>query len=234
LRDQATAPYTVARDGVFGSPPSYTLHRPTNVASHAFASHTEAARRYELEIDGRRIPILMPAVEDATQGAFHTPQQIARAVAAMPRSARDLITRIDMNPRANPADAHWATHYGIPGFRSFATAGADGVVDLFPMHARSTVATDRLASSLTHETGHTLSRAAWGDPDVDARWGAWRTAMASDGLRASGYARSSLNEDFAEAFVLYQRVRGTTEEAEVRALMPERFRLIDELLAARP
>jgi hypothetical protein len=138
-----------------------------------------------------------------------------------------------MNPRPNPADAHWATHYGIPNFRSFATAGADGVVDLYPMTSGSRPAL-YLAGSLTHESGHTLSIAAWGNSGTDPRWARWDAAMASDGIRASGYAASSRDEDFAEAFVIYQRVRGTPEEAEMRGIMPERFRLIDELLAARP
>ena len=36
-------------------------------------------------------------------------------------------------------------------------------------------------------------------------------------------------DDYAESLLLYARVKGTPEEAKMRALMPERFRVLDTM-----
>ena len=67
-----------------------------------------------------------------------------------------------------------------------------------------------------------------------ARGGSRDAAMASDGVHASQYAKNNHDEDFGESLQLYEQVRGTPQEAEMRALMPERFKLIDGLLGKKP
>ena len=57
--------------------------------------------------------------------------------------------------------------------------------------------------------------------------------MASDKIVASKYAKSAPGEDFGETLQLYEQVRGTPQEAEIRALMPERFKIIDEIKAGK-
>ena len=43
-----------------------------------------------------------------------------------------VITLIMLNPVVNPDDAHWAAEYHRPDFHSYMTAGAEGIVDIYP------------------------------------------------------------------------------------------------------
>ena len=205
----------------------YTVHGPTNVANHAFASGNAPARRYEVEVDGRRVPVFMPRTTNASD---HSIDQVARSIAALPASSRRVVTRVNVNPGRNPHDAHWARVYRRPGFRSYMTAGSSGQVDIYRMPGTPPSQT-QMDQSMIHETGHTLSNQRYGDSVNDRRWNTWREAARSDGIVPSRYAQASPQEDFAESLVLYQRVRGTPQEAEVRAMMPARFRILDQMTA---
>jgi hypothetical protein len=109
------------------------------------------------------------------------------------------------------------------------TAGAAGIISIYP--TKEPPSQDALDTVLLHETGHILSNQAWGsDSTVDNGWSAWRTASQNDGIRASRYATQSPEEDFSETLVIYQRTRGTPQEAEFRAMMPERFRILDGMV----
>ena len=114
------------------------------------------------------------------------------------------------------------------------SAGSNGIVSIYP----AADAHDQLeiASSLVHETGHTASRAAWGNPHDQAnkRWDPWRQAMRSDGMALSTYGKSSESEDFAESWRLYAPVVGKPGAYEARKLIPARCRLMDTLLDQRP
>ncbi len=206
----------------------YTVSAPTAVDSHAFQSGAAPALRYDVTIDGRTVPVYMPATTDPANGAFHNIDEVARGLAALPAANLALINSVRVDPQRNPQDAHWATTYNDPNFRSYMTAGADGNVSIYPS-ATATPAQSVVDASFIHETGHVLSGQRWG-ADSDARWQPWQQAMASDGLRISNYAKNSQGEDFSETLTLYQMVRGTPQEAEMRALMPERFRILDEML----
>jgi hypothetical protein len=137
---------------------------------------------------------------------------------------------VQVDGNASPWDKHYQDVYGDPNHRAYMTAGAAGVITIYPSAVKQTQ--QFMNSSFIHETGHTLSLSRWGNADTDPRWDAYEAAIQSDGFVTSNYAREHAHEDFSETLVLYQKVRGTPEEAEVRALMPGRFRLIDELLAA--
>ena len=65
----------------------------------------------------------------------------------------------------------------------------------------------------------------------DAEWAEWEAAMDADGVEPSGYATNSRGEDFSETLKLYMLVRGTPAEAQMRDVMPERFAILDRLLA---
>jgi hypothetical protein len=58
-----------------------------------------------------------------------------------------------------------------------------------------------MSQAMVHESGHTASRAAWGNPHdaANQRWDPWRAAMKSDGMALSAYGKSSTSEDFAES-----------------------------------
>ena len=76
-----------------------------------------------------------------------------------------------------------------------------------------------------------MSRRAFGANNSDARWGDWQQAMRADPIAPSGYARSSQGEDFSEMLVLYSTVKGTPEEAQMRRLFPNRFAILDRMMA---
>ena len=90
-------------------------------------------------------------------------------------------------------------------------------------HSQQSV--EQLAGSLTHEAGHFDAHARWGQ----AAWAPGRAVMKADELEPSGYARGNADEDYAESYRLYFQVKGTPAEAEVRALLPARFQLLDTL-----
>lgn len=211
----------------------YEMTGPTDVDDHEFPSGKADALRYDVVIDGQTIPVYLPKDPDAAEGGLHSAEEVAKGLAALPAANRALIEEVSVDPHRNPADEYWAEKYGDPNFRSYMTAGAEGKVTIYPSGHEGTASQSVLDSSLIHETGHVLSGREYGGDD-DARWDRWEAAMESDGVDASGYARNSKGEDFAETLTLYQTVRGTPQEAELRALMPERFALIDELLGVEP
>jgi hypothetical protein len=107
------------------------------------------------------------------------------------------------------------------------TAGSEGILRVYPATTPQSAAT--IAGTLLHETGHVLSMRQFGDDNAAPGWNRWRDAAASDGLRPSQYAKNNLDEDFAESMALYGLVKGTPEEASVRAMLPGRFSVLDEL-----
>lgn len=159
----------------------------------------------------------------------HTPAEVATALSRLPPEVRANINEVRINGAQNPSDQFWAQQYGDPNFRSYMTAdSANGVVDLYPTsHPQGA---DYLTGSLVHEVGHFESQTNYGYNSSGQGWQEWRDAMQADRLAPSAYGKSNPDEDFAESYALYFQVRGTPQEAEVRALMPERFRLIDDLL----
>jgi len=212
-----------------GKREKYKLHGPTEVKNHEFKGGKADALKYEVEIDGKKIPVWMPKNPDASM-KYHSIEEVAKGLAALPASSRKLVKEVSVEEKVNPDDAYWATKYGDPNFHSYMTAGEEGVISIYP--GKTKESQDYLDGTMIHETGHTLSRQKWGEDD-DPKWKDWKDAMASDGISSSQYAKKSQGEDFAETLQLYQQVKGTPQEAEVRALMPERFKIIDELLAGK-
>lgn len=240
---QAAAPF---RDGnVNGALPSvvsadpgtfddkrqpFKLGNPKAVASHQFKSGNAPALHYDVEIDGRKIPVFVPK-NGSSAGKIHSIDEVAKGLAALPAGTRAVITRVDIDPKANPADAYWAKQYKDPNFNSYMTAGAEGIVRIYPQATKQTQ--DYLDGTLHHESGHTLSQKAWGESYDDKRWTPWKDAIKADPGLASQYAKNAPGEDFAETYQLYHQVRGTSQEAVERKRMPERFKIIDELEARK-
>jgi len=235
LTNQATAPGLVADIQGLGTLPRapYTIQGPTLVENYAFRSGKTDANRYEVEVGGRRIPVYRPVAPSAANGSygsFHTLEQVAQGLAALPASTRALVKEVRVEPAQNPTDAEVARKYNTPGFSSYLAAGGDGIIYIYPtLEPQSQYALD---TGLIHETGHILSVQSWGNDDNTSagRWGAWRTAIQNDGIRVSRYAAQTPGEDFSETLVLYQQARGTPQEAEFRAMMPERFRILDGMV----
>ncbi|MCY1021296.1 hypothetical protein [Pyxidicoccus sp. MSG2] len=235
LTRQPAAPRVVS--GLHGPTPqprlqTTTIFGPTQVPNHNFSSGTAAANRYEVELDGRRIPVFMPRNPNPANGHSPTIEQVAQGLAVLPPASRALVNQVNVEPGQNPQDAYWRSRYAndpnAQNFRSYMTAGADGNITIYPSQHPQPQAV--INDSLIHETGHTLSMRRWGDDNSGRRWGDWRNAIQRDGIRPSNYAANAPGEDFSESLVLYQRVRGTPQEAEVRAMMPERFRILDQMV----
>ncbi|RKG63094.1 hypothetical protein D7W79_40625 [Corallococcus exercitus] len=232
LTDQPATPDVVSpqKDAFKDKRLPYTLHGPTKAKDIEFQSGKADAVKYEVEVDGRKIPVYLPKKMDKT--STHSIDEVAKGLAALPKSSRALVKEVLVEGKPNPDDAYWAKEYNDPNFSSYMTAGADGVINVYPSKPKQSQ--DYLDGTMIHETGHTLSMKTWGSDDSDKRWDGWKAAVKSDGIVPSKYAKASVGEDFGETLQLYQQVKGTSQEAEVRAMMPERFKIIDSLIAGKP
>ena len=229
LTDQPGAPGVVSpAAGAFDAKrAAYTVKGPQEVKNYAFKSGAADANKYTVTVDGRDIPVYMPKTPGPGD---HSIEQVAKGLAALPKSSRALVKNVNVDPKANPDDAYWKKEYKDPNFSSYMTAGKAGVITIYPSNPKQSQ--DYLDGTMIHETGHTLSKQKWGE-NSDKRWDDWKNAAASDKVVPSKYAKASVSEDFAETLQVYQQVKGTPQEAEMRALMPGRFRIIDELLSGK-
>jgi len=157
----------------------------------------------------------------------HTVQEVANAAGYMPKSARSVITLIMLNPVVNPDDAYWATEYHQPDFHSYMTAGAAGVVTIYPDKATNALpGNDGRRSAMVHETGHTWSYKTWGEDTTKGKWVDWKKAMDDDKVAVSGYATNAIAEDVAETIRVYVSTKDTPRYAEYATIVPHRFALV--------
>lgn len=193
------------------------------VENHDFRSGESDAVRFDVTIDGATTPVYMPTEPDPALD-YHPLFEVAQGLASLPAHARERVERIDVNAQQNPDDAHWEAEYNNPGFRSYMTAGAEGVVSIYPGEG-GTRTQFSLNGGLAHEVGHIVMGQDFNLFDTVA----WSVAMAADGQSVSDYANNSIKEDFAETYKLYVSVVGTSAEADVRAQYPERFEMLDRV-----
>ncbi len=220
-----------AQEGTFdGKREIYELAGPEEKKGYAFKSHYEAALKHTVKFGEKVIPIFSPKKPDPKLGEFHSVDEIGDGLAATPKKVRDLIVKVNIEPRRNPEDAYWEKEYKEKGFRSYMTAGGDGVVEIYPQIANPKQ--NGVDSSIIHETGHILSEKKWGGNVKGPRWKPWRQAMKQDNVVASGYAKNSPAEDFSEALSLYaiMQAKPPEERGEYRDMMPARFKILDALL----
>jgi hypothetical protein len=209
---------------------TYTVGTATDVARYRFRSRRVDAKKSDVSVGSASpivVPVYRPKTPDAAAGDIPTVDAVAKGLAALPKSSLKLVKRVDIEPAQNPDDAHWARVYRRPGFRSYMTAGKDGVVNIYP--TLTPMSQDYLEGTMVHETGHTLSGQKWGE-ESSRKWKPWKDAMKSDVVVPSKYAKSSPGEDFAETLVVYFQTKGTPQEQEIRILMPARIKIIEDLL----
>jgi hypothetical protein len=176
--------------------------------------------------DGVTVKIMAPKAPTA---GFHnhTVQEVANAAGYMPKAARAVITLIMLNPLVNPDDAHWAAEYHRPDFHSYMTAGAAGVVTIYPDKAANTLPdANGQRSAMVHETGHTWSFKTWGQDTTKGKWVDWQKAMTDDKASVSGYATSAIAEDVAETIRVYVSSKATPRFAEYQQIVPHRFAIV--------
>ncbi|MGC4115127.1 MAG: hypothetical protein QM765_11070 [Myxococcales bacterium] len=209
----------------------YTITGPEAAEGHAWeAKGAQEAVRYTVEVQGQKIPVFLPKNTDPAQGHFHSIEQVAKGLASLPPHLRAMTTEVSVEPQRNSLDAFWAQQYGNPNFHSYMTCGRDGQIRIYP--SSSPVSQESMSSTMVHEMGHTVSTRLWGD-DYGAKWDDWKKAADSDGLRVSQYAANAPGEDFSETLAMYQLVKGTPAEAELRERIPARLAFLDQILEAR-
>jgi hypothetical protein len=243
LKDQPGLAYVVSgtmTSGEFDSRRKpYTVTGPEEVKNHTFQSGKADADKYIVEVDGKKVPVYIAKGQDASL-AYHTIEEVAKGLASLPKASIDKVKSVLVDGKQNPDDAYWAKEYNTPGFRSYMTAGADGNISIYPQTGKQSQ--ESIDASLIHETGHTLSKQkmgedggsfignVWRSITGQQKWSEWDAAAKKDGVYASQYAKNSRDEDFAETLTLYMKVKGTPQEAEIRAIMPERFKFLDTML----
>jgi hypothetical protein len=218
-----------------------TIEAPVEAKAHPFRSGAADARKCVVKVertwpDGTKetfsIPVYAPKSFTAPKPGRVLPSEgdIAKVLAEVPIHTLAAIKRVDLNPKANPDDAKWQADPNYnPGGGEFVThmaAGADGTVSVYPSSSNSDLT--EIETTMIHETGHAVSRGAWGWDA--AKWDAWKKARVADGFSVSKYGKSSDGEDFAESWILFVTAYGTPLEAEVRAIIPNRCKLLDNFI----
>jgi hypothetical protein len=209
------------------------LEGPTEVKNFKFRSGKADALRYVATIGAvaeSKIPIYLPKTFDTSTGLnIPTIHEVVDMVSRGPEIVRRQVKEIHVNPGRNPDDAYWAKQpgYARRDFRSYMTAGAEGIVNIYP--SSNPHSAERARTSLAHESGHTASQKLWGTNENGPKWKPWRDAMKSDGMLPSTYAKSSPDEDFAESWALFMEVRGKPREEEFRLLFPARWAILATL-----
>jgi hypothetical protein len=210
------------------------LEGPTEVKNFKFRSGRADALRYVATIGAvqeSKITIVLPKAPPAASTGLFIPtvDEVVDMISRGPEQVRRMVKEVHVNPGRNPDDAYWARQPGYrnPNFRSYMTAGAEGIVNVYP--SPNAHRADFARKSLAHESGHTVSKQLWGENTNSQKWKPWRDAMKSDGISPSTYSRSSPNEDFAESWALFMEVRGKPREEELRLLFPARWAILATL-----
>jgi hypothetical protein len=200
---------------------------PTPLSKHPFRTGRADGQSYTVSVNGQNITVNIANSHPAGT-KVHTVEQVARALAGLPNCSRSGVRSVNVEPFHNQLDAMYSREFGRPNFRSYMTAGLTGDISIYPTQNAQPQST--LTNTLLHESGHVLSQRRLGtSPSTDAKWKEWAEASKKDGQVPSQYARASQQENFAETFVLYHRVRKTPEEGAARRSFPNTFKIIDEL-----
>ena len=196
----------------------YVTSKSQEIIDHKFHSESSDARRYWVKIGSQCTEVNIPK-ELVDTAPVYDIDMIAKSLAVLPEWIREMVNRVNINLKPHPHNKKWPM-----------STNAHGIIEVFPVDRFRSQ--HRRVGGLIHECGHILSLREWGGRG-DLRWEGWAWAMKSDGIPISNYGQTSMYEDFAEAFVLYVllEMKGNkSHEAEIRALMPERFRILDRLV----
>ncbi len=231
FKAQSSLPYKAKRIEPELLDLSGALTGPTDVKRFKMDSGKTDAKRWEVTVGASKqdkIAIYEPKNGAAGGLSLPTVPQVVFALETSLHAVRAQIKQIHLNPKPNPADAYWKKHY--KNFTSsFMTAGADGIVSIYP--TATAPSSEQVAASLSHESGHVISQRTWGTNEKNAKWKPWRAAMKSDGIAPSGYAKNSPDEDYAETWRLWVHVRNTPKAIEVRTLLPARIKIMEKMVA---
>ncbi len=217
----------LANEQVQTDAPAVTLSAPTEKAGYAFAGGAADAHIYKASYaDGVNLEIVAPKAPDPALH-HHTVAEAADAARYVPKTNRAVIKTILLNTQVNPDDAHWAVEYHTPGFHSYMTAGAAGIVTIYPNTGAQPDA-NVMRGSMIHETGHTWSYTNWGEDTAKGKWLDWKTAMSKDRISVSKYAMNDIAEDVAETVRVYGSTKGKPTYDEYKAMIPNRLQILEK------
>lgn len=218
----------VVNEDVSATQTEFDLEGPVEKKDFEFRGKKADAEQWKANFkDGVTVEIVAPKAPEASFH-YHSVQQAADAASYLPKSARSVITRIQLNVIENPDDAYWAVEYNQPDFHSYMTAGAAGVVTIYPSKKSTSLPDDNyMRGTMIHETGHTWSYKTWGNDTTKGKWVEWKTAMDKDRVSVSGYAMASISEDVAETIQVYVSTQGTPKFNEYKSMVPNRFAMLD-------
>lgn len=177
--------------------------------SETFRSVAFEGLRYHFA-EGQSVPVsLIDTLRGVALHHIAIPAQLARHTGD-----------VYLTTQANRDNAHWAAKYNRPGFKATATGGDGGIV----VYNGDAIG----FGSLTHEMGHNLAAATYGNTDP-APGSQFAQAMASSEPAVSSYGAVAPAEDFAEAVREFVS-DGTT----MRVQYPLRYAAIEALLGPQP
>lgn len=205
----------------------HEVGRPTRIAKHPFRRGEAPALRFPVTIHVGEEKLVIPVFEPVhfvMRGidVLPRPAAVAAALAQLPSESLELIKAVHLNPVGAEDRPPGAT-----GPATFMSTDRSGEVQVYP-HS-SGYSDRRIVSSLIHETGHLAALRAFGSRN-DPNWEEWKAAMEADHVSVSEYGTTRVPEDFAESWTLWMPVRGTPGEDDVVALIPNRVRLMRELV----
>lgn len=222
----------------------YEISGPDSV-DYEFPSGTEPdksvkepALKYTVHVDGREIEVIVPAGDAREDGkSYPSVDQIAKGLAAQQSPSIAATDKVVVNPHT-PKETDEHGNVVDSGADMYASGGAFYVN---PHGADSPRAQKDFDFTFMHETAHLVEQPSgpFGLPLE------WNLAVQKDQLFSTHYADDRYvpdggaavdrdlgidpGEDFAEAYMTYHLVKGTPDEAQMRALMPERFAILDRM-----
>ncbi|MEO8539972.1 MAG: hypothetical protein ABI577_09555 [bacterium] len=222
-----TAQPDVVAEPVTTAKVEYTLEGPTTQKDYEFKGAKGDASIWKIKFkDGVEIELVAPKAP--TPGFHnHTVEKTAESASYVAKAARSVVKTILLNANTNPEDAHWAVEYKTPDFHSYMTAGAAGIVTIYPDKTANALPTDEyMRGTMVHESGHTWSYKTWGTDKTKGRWLDWKAAMDKDKLHVSDYATKSIAEDVAETIQIYVTTQGSKRFDEYKNMVPARFAIL--------
>lgn len=216
----------LADERVDTKPATFTLGAPSEQPNYEFRGGKGDALVYRAAYDdGTSLTIVAPKAPDPAMH-YHSVQEAAEAASYLPHASRATIHTVLLNSQVNPDDAHWAVQYNTPDFHSYMTAGAAGIVTIYPDKTDLPDA-NAMRGSMIHETGHAWSYQKWGNDKTKGGWTTWKAAMDKDGVSVSGYAMNDIAEDVAETVRVYGATKGTPKYDEYQAMIPARLAILE-------
>lgn len=223
----------------------YGISGPEDI-THQFPSRTQpdaeetlGAWRYTVHVDGQSIEVIVPKHSDRDTSVYSYPSlpMIAQALAAQPSVSLEATDRVVLLP----GYPQTTDDQGNVVDRTALMWAGNGTITVNLRSASNPYEQKNVDYTFLHETAHLVEQPWQGDFPLFKP--GWNDAVDADRLFPTGYATDNYvpnsknngvisrkpTEDFAEAYMIYHAVKGTPDEARMRALMPARFEILDQM-----